>query len=103
MENPIPHQLWNQLLRKQQQQHARNSRQVKIMNLEQAIQLQRGAITHHLAPAKNDNVVREQRARRHAKRAECRDALLEAEVLRFVAIDCFVGFFEDGPEGEAEG
>lgn len=88
---------WNQLLGKERQKNAADGGQVKIVDLEQPIQLQSRSIAHQLAPTKDYDVVGYQD---DGCLWECRHwrlALVEAEVLRLVAFDRFEGFLEDRP------
>lgn len=56
-ENAVPRQSGNQLLKEQGQQDAADDGQVEVVDLEQAVELQRFATLHEFSSTKDDNVV----------------------------------------------
>lgn len=103
IEDPIPRDCRDQLLQEQHQQHPTNQREVEVMDLEQAVQLQRLPLLHQLPPAEDDDVVGDEGGGRLGHAGHGRLAGDEVELLGLVAAEGGEGFGEDGPEGDAEG
>lgn len=102
VENAIAHDFGDQLLQEQHQQNSANGRQVEVVDLEQAIELQRGIVLHDLATSEYENVVGDEH---DGAGLECRQgclALDEAEVLRLVALDRLEGLLENWPQLNAK-
>ena len=57
MEKATSRQGGDQLLEKQKQEYTANCSQVEVVNLENAIELERLSVPHQLPPAKDDDVV----------------------------------------------
>lgn len=101
-EKALPRDRGNELLRKQSKQYAANRREVKVVHLEQEVQLEGLAVAHKLPSTEDYNVVCEKCDGARLERRQGRLAGDEAEVLGFVADDWLEGCFEDGPQLEAE-
>lgn len=102
IERSPPHQRRDELLQEQGQQSSADHCQVKVVNLEQAIQLQWLPLSHNLTSAEDDDVVKHQRRRGLGDGGHGRAAGHEAELLWLVASDFGEGLAEDGPEFDAE-
>ena len=97
IEDSIAHDSRDQLLEEEQEQGARDDGQVKVVDLEGAIELKSRATTHDLTAAKDDDAVQDQ--------GDCHDGMSghwcapghEAELLGLVAHDGLETSFEDGP------
>jgi hypothetical protein len=85
VEHASPHQRWNQLLQKQQQQYSTNRRQVKVVNLEQSVQFQRLPILHNFPSTEDDDVVCDERPCRLGHARHGGGPGLESKMLGLVA------------------
>jgi hypothetical protein len=101
-EKALPRYNGDELLRKQRKQHAANRREVKVVHLEQKVQLEGLAVAHELPSTEDYYVVCEKCDGACLERRQRRLAGDEAEVLRLVASNWLEGCFEDGPQLEAE-
>lgn len=102
MEDAVAHELRDQLLQEQHQQNSADGRQVEVVDLEQAIELQRGVVLHDLAASEYKDVVRDEHDGAGLQGRQGCLALVEAEVLRLVALDRLEGLFENRPQLNTE-
>jgi hypothetical protein len=86
-----------QLLNEERQQYTADGGEIEVVHLEQKVQLERLAVAHQLAAAKDYNVVCEKCDGACFERGERCLAGHEAEVVRFVADNWLKYGFEDGP------
>jgi hypothetical protein len=102
VKDAIPGDFRQELLNKQDQQKTADDGQVKVVDLEEKVELEGLTATHKLSTAKDDNVVNN----KHGGRLlECSHGGLcrsEAKVLRLVTLDRDKGLFKDGPQLKTE-
>jgi hypothetical protein len=102
-EKPLPRENGDQLLREERKESPADGREVKVVHLEQEVELEWLAVAHQLPSAKDDNVVCKKCDGACLERRERGLAGDEAEVLRLVANNWLESCLEDGPQLEAEG
>lgn len=96
-EKSLPRNRGDQLLGEEKQQGPADGGEVKVVHLEEKVELERLTVAHELPTAEDDSVVDHQRDNADL---ECRKGCLslhEAEVLRLVAGNGFKALFEDWP------
>jgi len=57
VKDTIAHNFWDELFKHQRQQPATDEDQVKVVNLEKAVQGESRPAAHELPPAEDDNIV----------------------------------------------
>lgn len=87
----------DQLLRKQRKQYAANGREVKVVHLEEKVELEGRTLAHELSTAEDYNVVCDNRDGARLEGRERRLSLHEAEILRLDARNGLKDLLEDGP------
>jgi len=85
------------LLNEESQENGADGSQVEVVDQEQRLQLERLAVAHQLATAKDDGVVNDNEDARLLNRRHGRLAGHEAEDLRGVSDDGLEGLAEDWP------
>jgi hypothetical protein len=96
-EKPLPRENGDQLLREERKESPADGREVKVVHLEQEVELERLPLAHKLPTAEDYDVVGD---KRHYADLEGRKrclSLYEAEVLWLVPGDGLEALFEDGP------
>jgi hypothetical protein len=96
-EKALPGNYRNQLFREQGEEGAADGGEVKVVHLEQKVELERLPIAHKLAPAKDCNVVYDERSDADFEGGERRLSLDEAEVLGLVACNGLEALLKDRP------
>lgn len=97
VEDTVVVNLRDELLSKEQQEHARDQGQVEVMDLEWAVQLERWAVAHKLASSEDNSVVCNQHNRSGLQGRHWSGAWLELEVLWVVAHNGREGLVKDRP------
>lgn len=93
----------DELLSEERQEYAADGSKVKVVDLEQEVELEGLTPAHQLATAKDDNVVCDEEGRAALEGRERSLALHEAEILGLVASDGLECLLEDRPQLDAEG
>src|SRR5690242_21677445 len=93
----------NQLLSEERKEYAADGGKVKVVDLEQEVELERLAATHQLATAKDDDIVCNEEGCAALECGEGRFAGDEAEILGLVSSDGLESLLEDGPQRDTEG
>lgn len=102
VEDTSSHESGKQLLDEKQQKYATDGGQVKVVDLEEAVELKGLTSTHDLSATQNNDVVGDQHGGSGAEGGHEGLSLNESEVLRLVALDGFEGLFKDGPQLKTE-
>jgi hypothetical protein len=96
-EKTLPGNRGDQLFREQGEEGAADGREVKVVHLEQKVELKRLSAAHKLAPAEDCDVVYDERNDANFERGERRLSLYEAEVLGLVASNGLEALLKDRP------
>lgn len=86
VEHAVPPHGGDKLLSEQGEQHSANDGQIKVVDLEQAIELHRRSTAHDFAAAKDYHVVGYQGHNSREERGHWRRVGYKAEILRLVTL-----------------
>ena len=96
-EKTLPRNRGDQLLREEKQQGPADSGEVKVVHLEEKVELEGLTVAHKLPTTEDYSVVYNQRDNADLECRKGRLSLHEAEVLRLVARNGLKALFEDWP------
>jgi hypothetical protein len=85
------------LLNEENQQESTDGGQIKVMDQEELLQLERFPVAHKLPTTKDDGVVDDNEDARLLKRRHRRLPRHKSEILGRVTDNCLEGLAEDGP------
>ena len=96
-EEAFPGNRGDQLLREKEEESPADGREVKVVHLEEKVELERLTVAHKLPASEDNDVVCDECDHTDFERRKRRLSLYEAKVLRLVAHNRLKHLLEDGP------